>query len=292
MVSRRSFSFALIGHCLLFSASIFAQKAMTNRDVVRLIEQHLSTAQIVERINAAPSGFQLYSEDIAKLRDAGVSETILKAMSARQTGDKYKLEGSETAPLAAPPAPPIVGSPEVASNSYTAPATAPAHQQDSEFALRPGHPEIWGHVGAGVFENRLNGTTYEWYAGAGMAAGITRNVAIVGEYNYNGFTGSSALGFFQGRGTMQDLIAGIRVSSTGPRSVYVIAGGGTSHYNAAAAALGIGGILAGTDPAFAIGGGINVAVSKKAGIQCDFRAIKPTNFIWYSRASFGTYFRF
>ena len=62
-----------------------------NADVVRMVRRGASVAKMVERINGSESGFQLFPEDLTALREDGVPETVIRAMQARQKGEKLQL---------------------------------------------------------------------------------------------------------------------------------------------------------------------------------------------------------
>ncbi|HEY6340092.1 MAG TPA: hypothetical protein VIY49_01255 [Bryobacteraceae bacterium] len=60
-------------------------------DVVRMVRSGASVTEIVERINDSESGFQLFPEDLKALRGDGVPEIVIRAMQARQKGEKLQL---------------------------------------------------------------------------------------------------------------------------------------------------------------------------------------------------------
>jgi hypothetical protein len=63
-----------------------------NKDVVQMVRQGASVTEIVNRINASESGFALYEEDVRALRKDGVPEVVIRAMFARQSGERLQLE--------------------------------------------------------------------------------------------------------------------------------------------------------------------------------------------------------
>ena len=59
--------------------------------VVRMVRRGASVTEIVERINGSESGFQLSPEDLMALREQGVPEIVIRAMQARQKGEKLQI---------------------------------------------------------------------------------------------------------------------------------------------------------------------------------------------------------
>jgi hypothetical protein len=55
-------------------------KLMSNNDVIDLVKLGFSDDLIIDRINDSPAGFSLEMNDLVKLREANVSESILRAM--------------------------------------------------------------------------------------------------------------------------------------------------------------------------------------------------------------------
>jgi hypothetical protein len=68
-----------------------AIKVGMRADVVRMVRRGASVTEIVERINASESGFQVFPEDLMALRKEGVPEIVIRAMQARQKGEKLQI---------------------------------------------------------------------------------------------------------------------------------------------------------------------------------------------------------
>ena len=68
-----------------------AIKVGMHADVVRMVRRGASVTEIVERINGSESGFQLLPGDLVALREEGVPEIVIRAMQARQKGEKLQL---------------------------------------------------------------------------------------------------------------------------------------------------------------------------------------------------------
>jgi hypothetical protein len=73
---------------------------LTNEDVVRMVVQGRSEAEILRIIAASPADFELDHDMIEELRRAGVTERILSAMRERQAA--AGVTPPETAPPSAP----------------------------------------------------------------------------------------------------------------------------------------------------------------------------------------------
>ena len=77
---------------LILVVSAFAVATMHNADVVRLVHHGASVTDIVGKINTSAPGFTLFAEDIAALRKHGVPEIVIRAMLARQVGDRLEIK--------------------------------------------------------------------------------------------------------------------------------------------------------------------------------------------------------
>lgn len=73
-----------------------ATAAMTNRDVIRLVQAKVSDDLIIAKIKQSSTNFDLSTDGLVQLKTAGVSEAVLKAMMIAPT---------ETAKSNQPPAP-------------------------------------------------------------------------------------------------------------------------------------------------------------------------------------------
>jgi hypothetical protein len=62
-------------------------KVMSNADVLRMMKSPAPTSEIIRQINITLPGFQLFPEDIRKLRDRHVPEAVIDAMMARNQLD-------------------------------------------------------------------------------------------------------------------------------------------------------------------------------------------------------------
>jgi hypothetical protein len=75
---------------------------MTDEDVVRMLVTGVPTGEILETIRTSPTAFDLSDEMVQELRTAGVSESIIDAMRARQA-EQDAPEETEVPAEAAPP---------------------------------------------------------------------------------------------------------------------------------------------------------------------------------------------
>jgi hypothetical protein len=93
---RRS-SLLLLIFALLLSTTAFAEKVLTNDDIIKLTKVGLGDEAITAKIHqAAEADFSLETDDLAKLKSSGVSGKVIAAMLDRSSG------GSEEAVAAAP----------------------------------------------------------------------------------------------------------------------------------------------------------------------------------------------
>jgi hypothetical protein len=251
--------------CLLLSAASFAAVAITNEDIIRMVQQGIAPATILASIKGAEtSAFHITPEEQPALLAAGVSPAIIEAMVRRVMLDEGRsnVRGENEKPREQAP---------VARVREVSRAVA--------WPIRTGHPELSGQIGGGTFLNRKLGVTNYWTAGAGIAFGVARYAALVGEYSYSRYTGSVLFGLIHASTSTQDVIGGVKFSAPTRISPYLLLGGG------AARAFGESGA------AFAVGGGFDFNVRPGRGIRLDERIIF-TQSLWYERSSAGFYVRF
>jgi hypothetical protein len=87
---------------LLFVATTaFAQEAMTNEEVVSLTKAGLSPTIIIGKIRTSAPGFDLSTDSLIALKQAGVSEEVLAAMLEAKSGKPVNVTPVE-APAADP----------------------------------------------------------------------------------------------------------------------------------------------------------------------------------------------
>jgi hypothetical protein len=252
-----------------------SQQPLTNDDVIRMVQQGISSATIIESVKTARAVvFKITPEDQPALVAASVPRPVIVAMIERVMRDESRSNYDMPKESSAT---------NRASNGTTQQGTDP-------WSLRPGKSEMMMRIGGGTFRNQLYGRTYEWYAGGGLGFGVTRYLAGIGEYSYSQLTGDSFLGLVQGRIKMQDALFGARLSMPGLRGTgYVFAGGGFARYDTEVSSLGR---ITQTNPAIGLGGGLSFAITPAAGVQWEIRFVKPADFIWRTRSSGGLYFRF
>jgi hypothetical protein len=68
---------------VLFSSALNAQDTLTNASVTKLVTAGISDEIILNMVKTQPSSFQVGSEQIAGLRTAGVSDTVIAAIIVR-----------------------------------------------------------------------------------------------------------------------------------------------------------------------------------------------------------------
>lgn len=269
---------------LLFFACFagFAQQALTNADIVKMVRSGVSEQIILQTIQASPEDFNLLQMD--GLSKAGVSDNIIKAMAVRQNRVSAPAPAKEQAE---------VKSVATSVGNDVLPGRKGSRAWE-EWTLAKGRPEFFGRVGGDQGLNVYGGPAWAWAAGGGTAIGLNRYLAVTGEYNYTRNAGAATAQSLK-VGT-QDLLGGIRVSAPSRISPYAMAGGGMVHRSGEATISAYGitatGRAALTKPAFAAGGGINVGMASRFGLNTDIRGIKPRDMKWYPRVTAGVFFRF
>lgn len=84
---KRSFSILMLAMALmLLSVSAFAQDTMTNDEVISLTKAGLAPSIIVGKINTTKSAFDLSTDSLIKLKQAGVHDDVVAAMLAAKSG--------------------------------------------------------------------------------------------------------------------------------------------------------------------------------------------------------------
>lgn len=85
LVEAREFFLAERAETEREAAAAEAARALTNADIVEMVEAELPDAVIVARIENAVANFSLKTDDLKALSDAGVSETVIVAMISART---------------------------------------------------------------------------------------------------------------------------------------------------------------------------------------------------------------
>jgi hypothetical protein len=88
-------STVLLAVTLAFSPAIRAEQVLTNEDIVKLVKLDLGDEAVIAKIRqAAEVDFQLDTDDLVELKDAGVDGKIIAAMLDRPTGRRAAETGS------------------------------------------------------------------------------------------------------------------------------------------------------------------------------------------------------
>lgn len=82
---------------LSFALLAFAQEALTNEGVLKLVKAGLSEDLVVNAINDQPASFVLGANEIVLLKEGGVSEKIIRAMMAKSKGAPMPAPGADAA---------------------------------------------------------------------------------------------------------------------------------------------------------------------------------------------------
>jgi opacity protein-like surface antigen len=164
---------------------------------------------------------------------------------------------------------------------------------------RRGTLQLYGAAGGNVVADA--GEDWKPSVGLGLAAGMGRYVAVTGSYAWNRLASMDQSACLEGaclrvqaRAVAHELLGGLRLTAAKPNrfTPYVTVGGGLVRARASASAPGL--AFSGTkvQPAFAIGGGVDVGVGGPVSAIFDFRAVKASEVRAYARASAGIGFRF
>ena len=96
------FPTTLITFCLLIGCAVGAtaqnkqtEGPLTNAEIVKLVKAGFKEKTIVLIIASRPPNFDLSSDRMIQLKRAGVSETIIVAMLARQDGQEVSMDGGD-----------------------------------------------------------------------------------------------------------------------------------------------------------------------------------------------------
>ncbi len=87
--------------CLLFAVVVFAQQALTNDSILKLVKAGMGDDLIVNMVNTQPANYSLGAEDLIALKKGGVSERVISAMVTKTSNP-----AAAPAPAVAPTVPP------------------------------------------------------------------------------------------------------------------------------------------------------------------------------------------
>ena len=76
----------LAGLCLLLAPVMFAQQALNNDTVIKMVKSGLSDDIIVTTINGSPGNFDVTANGLIALKGASVSDKVIAAMVAKGSG--------------------------------------------------------------------------------------------------------------------------------------------------------------------------------------------------------------
>src|SRR5580698_10346031 len=69
-------------------------ETLTNADIVKMVQVHLSTDVILQQIESNPGNYLLTTNGLIGLKQAGVPDKVIAAMQAKRSGEKPKAAGS------------------------------------------------------------------------------------------------------------------------------------------------------------------------------------------------------
>jgi hypothetical protein len=288
----------------LVCSAIAHADVLTNDVIARMAMAKVPEETIIRSIQTADEvSFNLAPSATDWLLKVGVSETVIKAMAARLNRPSVEPEAGQPVPAAQPaattsahqstPWPQQPGAPVVRQ-----PRMEPIHEWD-EWYLRPGRAEVAARIGISASPDFGDG--YVKLAPAlETAVGIAPMLAAIASYGYTRLLSLNIREGFQsvsGNAALHELTGGLRISLPARVSPYALALAGGVYARGTVGAQGTVGfsdIVVGEDAAFAYGGGggLNIGVTRRIGVQTDFRYLRIHNGGWYGRATFGTYYRF
>jgi outer membrane lipoprotein SlyB len=85
--------------------------AMTNEDVIKMVQGGLSEATVVQVIGNAEPGFDTSADGLIRLKQGGVSDKIIQQVIARQSAAPVAVPGLAPLPAQAAPAQPVAATP-------------------------------------------------------------------------------------------------------------------------------------------------------------------------------------
>lgn len=88
--------------CLLCAALAFAQQALNNDAVIKMVKAGLSDEVVIATVNASPGTYDTTTDGLIALKSAGVSDKVVAAIIARNAGAPPSPSVSTSAPGTAP----------------------------------------------------------------------------------------------------------------------------------------------------------------------------------------------
>src|SRR5215469_4474614 len=73
----------LAGLCLLLAPVMFAQQALTNETVIKMVKSGLSDDIIITTINSSAGNYDVSANGLIALKSGGVSDKVISAMMAK-----------------------------------------------------------------------------------------------------------------------------------------------------------------------------------------------------------------
>lgn len=159
-----------------------------------------------------------------------------------------------------------------------------------------GRGEVRGFSGFSFGGNRGLMDTVAPTAGAEVAVGISRLIAVTGSYANNGLGMNSPRRHEVMGGVRVSAVNRSRVTPYGALTAGAVATSGSGATNMMGGWTGMMGTTASTTGstakvAISPGGGIDCKISRNVGVFLDFRAVKAIDIEWYGRTAVGVCFR-
>ena len=87
---------------LILAGALWAQTALTNESVVKLVKAGLSEDLVISTINAQPCRFSITPDDLIQLKQAGVTEKVIAVMLGKASSPSSAAPAAPAAAGAAP----------------------------------------------------------------------------------------------------------------------------------------------------------------------------------------------
>ena len=293
------------------------QETLTNLKIIRMVQSSMSPDLIIQTISTCTPRFALDPISVENMRQNGVTEDIVKAITAKQNGqpipgiEMAARENGTNQPVATEP--PADQPQQTTQQLITAQPTAPApiatlptsvpnpkQQYDSKLGT------ITIQTDGGVFIDK------NFVQAAHPAALMMTNIAFnryVSAFGEVGYIHAKASGNIDGVNVSENTYVldygwgGRFIIPTGTRVVpYAVVGLDRADSHASYSATGVGALVGGAQWAWDLnfGGGVNVFVTRNIGVNFDCRIYRllsntfqsgyGTN--WFEQAALGVVFQF
>lgn len=275
--------------CLICAQSL--DQVVTNKSVAEMVKAGVARDLIIDTINKSDCRFQLDPTNLIWLKNAGVPDEIVRAMSGRAAS--RPVSASQTPTAAAPP-------PASSQRPYSSPeppvervTNVGTETGDWDFELGTVALQFGGGLSAGP--NRLARTVAPAISGE-LNVGMNRYVSLTGAYAYHTLgtadfyscSGYSCV-FLPIKLRAHEMTGGVKllIPTSTRFTPFFTGSAGAIRAAAGASVLGIG--ISASDSAFigGGGGGFRVNLTGKLALDYDVRLFVGQYDIFYGRTTLG-----